>query len=458
MECSIAGLHSISYTWGRIDPLVLLARNESELYKKDALSTQKDRLPLTIRDAIDLCSSLGEQYLWVDSLCIMQDTPDKHSQIQQMDRIYQEAAFCIVAAAGQDANAGLPGVSKSRSAQQRIINVNGMLLANKVPPLGQSLSQTFWKSRGWCYQEGLLSSRKLIFTSDQTYYYCPHGEFSEDTHCFLHDSQSLATRELPWLLSLDSQSNWQIYTNAQGNYSSLNLSFEADALNAFAGISVLLSKLVFSSCPFVMGLPLCSLEVGLMWYPFNRLQRRAAGDIPSWSWAGWVGPTEYLRTGDSEKDFERTISRVAWHLDTQEELMTGIPPKSWEGWKDWTRVVRGSMDEVHYIHADSGPNRWFSHPIVQQQWPIQPYGPFLRCTVDVADMIISGEHTEGSIQDGRCEKGHEMCSLKVFDRHRNQAGLVIMDGATFDTTCFHQGTFTFVKISQMTYASSDDPA
>ena len=50
----------------------------------------------------------------------MQDTPDKHTQIQQMDRIYQEAAFCIVAAVGMGANAGLPGVSGPRNARQRI--------------------------------------------------------------------------------------------------------------------------------------------------------------------------------------------------------------------------------------------------------------------------------------------------------------------------------------------------
>jgi len=64
-----------SYTWGKIDPLVLLARNKSELYTKDALCAQKARLPITIQDAISLCADLGERYLWVDSLCIMQDTP-----------------------------------------------------------------------------------------------------------------------------------------------------------------------------------------------------------------------------------------------------------------------------------------------------------------------------------------------------------------------------------------------
>jgi hypothetical protein len=54
---------------------------------------------------------IGERYLWVDSLCIVQDDPqEKHGQIANMDAIYGNAILTINAAAGQDANAGLPGV------------------------------------------------------------------------------------------------------------------------------------------------------------------------------------------------------------------------------------------------------------------------------------------------------------------------------------------------------------
>ena len=96
-------------TWGEIDALILVAQYEAELRKPDALLKHRDRLPTTIQGAIRLCPLLGERYLWVVSLCIMQDTPDKHTQIQRMDLIHQSAAICITAAVGSDANAGLPG-------------------------------------------------------------------------------------------------------------------------------------------------------------------------------------------------------------------------------------------------------------------------------------------------------------------------------------------------------------
>jgi len=54
---------------------------------------------------------MGERYLWVDALCIIQDdSMDKEWQIARMGSIYSSAVFTIVAACGVDADAGLPGV------------------------------------------------------------------------------------------------------------------------------------------------------------------------------------------------------------------------------------------------------------------------------------------------------------------------------------------------------------
>jgi hypothetical protein len=70
-----------------------------------------DQLPQTIQDAMILMSQIQERYLWVDSLCIVQDDKDvKRSQIATMNQIYQGAYATIIAASGNDANAGLPGV------------------------------------------------------------------------------------------------------------------------------------------------------------------------------------------------------------------------------------------------------------------------------------------------------------------------------------------------------------
>lgn len=414
-----------------------------------------------------MCALLGERYLWVDSLCIMQDTPDKHTQIQQMDLIYQGAVFCIVAAAGRDANAGLPGVSAPRAIRQRIINIGPARLANKLPSLSESIASTFWQSRGWCFQEDLLSVRKLVFTADQTYFSCEHGTCAENVHGSPHDEVhnpvDKATYDIPWLLSFAARSNWEIYHLVVAEYSTRLLSFEGDALNAFAGIAAVLSARLFLSSPFIMGIPICSLEVGLMWYPFTRLKRISEGSIPSWSWAGWVGDVGY-RLGVPERDFDRTVSQIQWHLGTRDELVTGVPPDSWPGWSDWQRVEDDKPDGFHYIHTKSGSDRWFAHPIAQQQWPGSVHNPLLRCTADVAQMTLTGEHTEfwSEEEEEQSEEGHTICHLKVVDQQGVQAGVVVMDGATFEANFTNPGntpnTFMFVKISRTTFSAADDPA
>jgi hypothetical protein len=66
----------------------------------------------TIEDAITIAVVLGFRYLWVDRYCIPQDNPaEKNSQIQRMGDIYANSALTIIAAAGDDAEFGLPGVS-----------------------------------------------------------------------------------------------------------------------------------------------------------------------------------------------------------------------------------------------------------------------------------------------------------------------------------------------------------
>jgi hypothetical protein len=148
----------------------------------------------------------------------VQDTADKHGQIQQMDRIHREAVLCVVRAAGRDTNAGLLGVSGQRGVRKRIVNIGGMKLANTVPDLVFSIASKFWQSRGWCFQENVSSSQKLIFTLDQTFYHCKHSQCTEDTHCFDHSSL-LPSRDHSSLdLDMDNICNWRIFEYVVAEY------------------------------------------------------------------------------------------------------------------------------------------------------------------------------------------------------------------------------------------------
>jgi hypothetical protein len=140
---------ALSYMWGKVTPFILTEENLPNLKRRGPLSTGDPASPQTIRDAMILCKRLNERYLWVDSICVVQDgdTQDKLIQIGQMDKTYQQAKMAIVAAYGIDAHAGLPGVCPgSRGSSQRVVNLQGMKVSNVLPGLGNAVDVGPWNA------------------------------------------------------------------------------------------------------------------------------------------------------------------------------------------------------------------------------------------------------------------------------------------------------------------------
>jgi hypothetical protein len=136
-----------------------------------------NKLPATIQDASDLVKSIGRRYLWVDLLCIRQDDlSEKEVLLKQMHLLYEGASFTIVAAGGKSAESRLHGLPKSTRSPERTCLVptkNGELrLVIARPGLSDILSSTDWNTRGWTYQEDILSSCCLYFTSNEIFYSC----------------------------------------------------------------------------------------------------------------------------------------------------------------------------------------------------------------------------------------------------------------------------------------------
>lgn len=88
-----------------------------------------------------------------------------------MDSIYSGAALTIVAAAGKDAEYGLTGISHPRDANSQLrIKVGDFLLVSHNEAPGNILADSHWNTRGWTYQEGILSLRRLVFTDRRIFF------------------------------------------------------------------------------------------------------------------------------------------------------------------------------------------------------------------------------------------------------------------------------------------------
>lgn len=314
---------ALSYVWGPISPLRLTVNNAGMLEVRGALGHPHlwSAIPRTIQDAMHVALAANIEYLWVDTLCIPQDDFEiKQEMFLQMHLVYRNAIFTIVAAAGEDANSGLPGVRNgSRRARQSVWELGGRTYLDvelgEVDEVGSGFQASAWRTRGWTYEEGLFSSRMLVFTEQQAYWYCPStgsGGWREDIGGESVDidrvdeigvGTSVPGREPSHgdeHFELHSRHTFGDFRRFANEYSRRDLTRPHDALNAFMGIE---SSLREDYSDFFWGTPERDFIRGLCWYYQGAISGSAqhkirAGpglsrkiDFPSWSWVNWRHPS-----------------------------------------------------------------------------------------------------------------------------------------------------------------------
>ena len=290
---------ALSYVWGKSPQLLLTEGTKARLLHNDnALRDGDKSIPLTIRDAIYVCELLGEPYLWIDALCIQQDSAaDGLRQLNKMEIIYQGAKLTIVAASGDSTASGLPGLrSGTRDNIEHIASIRTIQLASTPPQFKQSVMDSVWHQRGWTCQEKHLSARLLIFTKHQTFFKCQVGDYSEDVHSETNDSnrrvlrlealgplEAFAARPVEFQALTRYKLPFERYNQLLRDYSHRQLGYDSDALNAFTGILNTL-KYAFT---FFWGLPRERFLDALFWRSRDGAMSLRRGTFPSWSWAGW---------------------------------------------------------------------------------------------------------------------------------------------------------------------------
>ncbi|KAH5095560.1 hypothetical protein HBI38_030660 [Parastagonospora nodorum] len=307
---------ALSYVWG-------------DRSHADSIEVSHDhhaaRLPQTIKDAVKVTQELGYRYLWIDELCIDQNNAaHKNSQLAKMDQIYRGAEFTIVAAAGRDKTYGLPGVSTTRRIQCPVLHFDqGLIFSIGPEPNEWVADETIWSTRGWTFQEGLLSKRLLIFTDWQVTFYCQKASWMEA----LGGPRFMSQQDIDWDQWPNQASLWNRdrswWSNSAvlsalhnsirliENYTWRHLSYESDALKAVSGIfrhQREASKPIFSlsglpyyppsahgTSPEATQRPEEVLALTLLWCHRKRtVQTKRRYMFPSWTWAGWSGPVIWM--------------------------------------------------------------------------------------------------------------------------------------------------------------------
>ncbi|KAF6838242.1 heterokaryon incompatibility protein [Colletotrichum plurivorum] len=289
----------LSYVWGGITMLETTRANLDIFLEPGALRRLEHDIPATVRDSIKLVPLLGERYLWVDSLCIVQDDEESaRLQIDQMAPIFEGASIAIVAADGKDANYGLRGLRHSSHA--RVLPEILHLTPNTsiTTRLERSLHHTPWSRRGWTMQEQIFARRKIIFYKDTVQWVCRASTWYEDidtphdlpADALVVDGGDSTERFHPLDLSLDVP-DLSILCHFIQNYNGRKLTYQEDVFRAITSTFGAMRRAFPRG--FVHGLPVSFLDASLIWRSSGMTRRvfsrEVADPAPSWTWAGWKG-------------------------------------------------------------------------------------------------------------------------------------------------------------------------
>ncbi|KAI0336610.1 HET-domain-containing protein [Cubamyces sp. BRFM 1775] len=306
---------ALSYVWGQnTSHCTYLANYEAYLRMIDHAV-----IPQTIRDAILVAHDYGVRYIWIDAFCIIQNSDEyKTRELVKMGSIYQEAYFTIIASS---AASGDDGFLQDRTLPPhfrvpcygRPDRPGSVYIGRRsdtvcpVAPVGEPVDR-----RAWCFQEWLLSPRKLIYATDTLRYHCQTSARPvEDSlrairtvhsatldHTFLPLRQAMLAN--PDLAELSSEEHFARQCALWGlvvtNYTQRLLTQKTDKLLAFAAVAEQFDRTWqpdWHPGRYVAGLWERFLPRDLLWYR-ELASQQGVGDClrprpveylaPSWAW------------------------------------------------------------------------------------------------------------------------------------------------------------------------------
>lgn len=288
---------TLSHCWGSPNqPPLTTTRSNLEDMKQ---SIPIEILPKTFREAVVVTKALGFRYLWIDSLCIIQDDKsDWEREAITMGLVYARSCLTLAASDSTDCHGGLfiprdyagyPTISielplthphPKRSSSRSLRNIGHETVSidwrkSKLCPTSDlSSSSSLLSTRGWATQEWILSRRVVHFRSSGFLWSC---KTKREFECGREIDSRVESRTWPSLINM---------------HSSRRFTYEGDRP---ISLSSLANELASNRTDdYLYGHWTDGFPDDLLWIPFRTQANSELGSIPSWSWASRFGTVEFL--------------------------------------------------------------------------------------------------------------------------------------------------------------------
>jgi hypothetical protein len=293
---------ALSHCWG-VDRKPLQTDDRTLLRRQ--IGIPLGTLPKTFQDAITITRSLSVQYLWIDSLCIIQDdTADWDRESAQMASIYENARLVIAASRASDSSRGCFSSRVLSKISSRPFFVDqkteGWSVAFYLRPEKQRLHMYYHPeskynvrrnyrlpllTRGWALQERILATRAVHFTSEELVWECRKHTVCE---CMaLNPITGRVQSEEMWKNAIQQSGHhrFELWHRITKLYMSLSITYQSDCLPALSGLAKQMQANGVGE--YAAGLWRANIFGDLLWAPGMNGSRVRAKKwrAPSWSWA-----------------------------------------------------------------------------------------------------------------------------------------------------------------------------
>ncbi|KFY21190.1 hypothetical protein V491_03089 [Pseudogymnoascus sp. VKM F-3775] len=293
---------AVSHRWG-------LEREKREKYcttRKNFEAHQREitQLAPTFKDVIEIAQALGVEYVWIDSLCIIQyDDTDWDEQVKFMQSVYTSAYCTIAATSAQDMNQRFLDRAIRQDEYICILNHDSggrrIFICTDASDFDTEVDNAGLNTRAWILQERLLASRTIHFGAHQMYWECGEGVYCEDLTRLKTSDKKRNFRldpEFPRLLQ-DSGVATTLYfiQSLLQDYSSRCLSRDEDRAVAIHGLEGRITLALDCKCRY--GIFDLFRHRNLLWrrsdHALEPIHYKAR-KVPSWSWMAYRGSIKFM--------------------------------------------------------------------------------------------------------------------------------------------------------------------
>ncbi|KAK3953696.1 HET-domain-containing protein [Pseudoneurospora amorphoporcata] len=298
---------ALSYCWGKGQSLTLRSENLEAM----KLGLMVSSLPQTLQDAVTVARALGQQYLWVDALCIIQNSPsDWEVESSRLASVYRGAWLTIAAAAASGASEGFlsrnyretnrwykePYHEKwpNHEACSAILGARWASQYLEHRNTNTKIPVPSWNLRGWTMQERLLSQRLLTYHLYELRWVCQTtSKYESTSHSpYLEHWLKADPLDRPLLKYKSVQAVHDRWRSIVLDYTARRLTDVRDKLPAISGLAQVFQRVLQS--PYIAGIWKNQLPWDLLWTA-SSLQVNTAPELyiaPTFSWASISSPVE----------------------------------------------------------------------------------------------------------------------------------------------------------------------